>query len=55
MPAGATPMPLRPNFAVTAFHGLSQIHDYGLGLLALVWIMAPWSGGGATAPGRRAA
>ncbi len=26
--------------AVTAFHGLSQIHDYGLGLLALVWIMA---------------
>jgi uncharacterized membrane protein YbhN (UPF0104 family) len=27
--------------AVTAFHGLSQIHDYGLGLLALVWIMAP--------------
>jgi hypothetical protein len=25
---------------VTAFHGLSQIHDYGLGLLALVWIMA---------------
>lgn len=30
--------------AVTAFHGLSQIHDYGLGLLALVWIMAPWAG-----------
>lgn len=30
--------------AVTAFHGLSQIHDYGLGLLALLWIMAPWSG-----------
>ena len=26
--------------AVTAFHGLSQIHDYALGLLALVWIMA---------------
>jgi hypothetical protein len=26
--------------AVTAFHGLSQVHDYGLGLLALVWIMA---------------
>ncbi len=26
--------------AVTAFHGLSQIHDYGLGLLALVWIRA---------------
>jgi hypothetical protein len=25
--------------AVTAFHGLSQIHDYGLGLLALVWIL----------------
>jgi len=30
--------------AVTAFHGLSQIHDYGLGLLALVWITAPWVG-----------
>jgi uncharacterized membrane protein YbhN (UPF0104 family) len=30
--------------AVTAFHGLSQIHDYGLGLLALVWITAPWAG-----------
>lgn len=29
--------------AVTAFHGLSQVHDYGLGLLALLWIMAPWS------------
>jgi hypothetical protein len=28
--------------AVTAFHGLSQLHDYGLGLLALAWIMAPW-------------
>ena len=26
--------------AVTAFHGLSQVHDYALGLLALVWIMA---------------
>ncbi len=26
--------------AVTAFHALSQVHDYGLGLLALVWIMA---------------
>jgi hypothetical protein len=26
--------------AVTAFHVLSQVHDYGLGLLALVWIMA---------------
>ena len=26
--------------AVTAFHGLSQVHDYGLGLLALVWILA---------------
>jgi len=25
--------------AVTAFHGLSQIHDYGLGLLAWIWIM----------------
>ncbi len=30
--------------AATAFHGLSQIHDYGLGLLALVWIMGPWAG-----------
>jgi hypothetical protein len=30
--------------AVTAFHGLSQVHDYGLGLLALLWIMAPWAG-----------
>jgi uncharacterized membrane protein YbhN (UPF0104 family) len=30
--------------AVTAFHGLTQIHDYGLGLLALLWIMAPWAG-----------
>lgn len=30
--------------AATAFHGLSQVHDYGLGLLALLWIMAPWSG-----------
>jgi hypothetical protein len=29
--------------AVMAFHGLSQVHDYGLGLLALVWIMAPWA------------
>jgi hypothetical protein len=26
--------------AVTAFHGLSQVHDYGLGLIAFVWIMA---------------
>jgi hypothetical protein len=25
--------------AVTAFHGLSQIHDYGLGLLALLWLL----------------
>jgi hypothetical protein len=25
--------------AVTAFHGLSQVHDYALGLLAWVWIM----------------
>jgi hypothetical protein len=24
--------------AVTAFHVLSQIHDYGLGLLALLWL-----------------
>jgi uncharacterized membrane protein YbhN (UPF0104 family) len=30
--------------AVTAFHGLSQLHDYSLGLLALLWIMAPWTG-----------
>ena len=29
--------------AATAFHGLSQVHDYGLGLLALLWIMAPWT------------
>jgi len=36
--------------AVTAFHGLSQVHDYGLGLLALLWIMAPWR----TSAGRRA-
>jgi uncharacterized membrane protein YbhN (UPF0104 family) len=27
--------------AATAFHGLSQVHDYGLGLLALLWLMAP--------------
>jgi hypothetical protein len=25
---------------VTVFHALSQVHDYGLGLLALVWILA---------------
>jgi Lysylphosphatidylglycerol synthase TM region len=25
--------------AVTAFHGLSQVHDYTLGLLAWIWIM----------------
>ena len=25
--------------AVTAFHGLSQVHDYGFGLLAWIWIM----------------
>jgi hypothetical protein len=30
--------------AATAFHALSQIHDYGLGLLALLWIMSPWAG-----------
>ncbi|MGH7319879.1 MAG: lysylphosphatidylglycerol synthase transmembrane domain-containing protein [Candidatus Rokuibacteriota bacterium] len=30
--------------AATAFHVLSQVHDYGLGLLALLWIMAPWAG-----------
>jgi len=29
--------------AVTAFHVLSQLHDYTLGLLALLWIMAPWA------------
>jgi uncharacterized membrane protein YbhN (UPF0104 family) len=29
--------------AATAFHGLSQLHDYSLGLLALLWIMAPWA------------
>jgi hypothetical protein len=28
--------------AAAAFHGLSQLHDYSLGLLALLWIMAPW-------------
>jgi hypothetical protein len=28
--------------AATAFHALSQVHDYGLGLLAFLWIMAPW-------------
>jgi uncharacterized membrane protein YbhN (UPF0104 family) len=30
--------------AATAFHVLSQVHDYGLGLIALVLIMAPWAG-----------
>jgi uncharacterized membrane protein YbhN (UPF0104 family) len=30
--------------AATAFHLLSQIHDYGLGLLALLVIMSPWAG-----------
>jgi hypothetical protein len=29
--------------AATAFHLLSQVHDYGLGLLALVTIMSPWA------------
>jgi hypothetical protein len=29
--------------AVTAFHALSQLHDYSLGLLALLWIMSPWA------------
>jgi len=29
--------------AATVFHGISQIHDYGLGVLALLWIMAPWA------------
>jgi hypothetical protein len=40
--------------AATAFHGLSQVHDYGLGLLAFLWIMAPWvgrRGARATRPG----
>jgi uncharacterized membrane protein YbhN (UPF0104 family) len=38
--------------AATAFHGLSQLHDYSLGLLALLWIMAPWAGRSRTdAPG----
>jgi hypothetical protein len=27
--------------SATAFHALSQLHDYGLGLLALLVIMAP--------------
>ncbi len=29
--------------AATAFHGLSQVHDYGLGVVAFLWIMAPWA------------
>jgi len=29
--------------AATAFHLLSQVHDYGLGLLALLVIMSPWA------------
>jgi uncharacterized membrane protein YbhN (UPF0104 family) len=29
--------------AATAFHALSQVHDYGLGLLAFLWIMTPWA------------
>lgn len=29
--------------AASAFHLLSQIHDYGLGILALLWIMGPWA------------
>jgi Lysylphosphatidylglycerol synthase TM region len=36
--------------AATAFHGLSQVHDYTLGLLAWIWIMAvrpPRPAGGA--------
>jgi hypothetical protein len=32
--------PKLATLAVMAFHGLSQVHDYGLGLLALVWILA---------------
>jgi hypothetical protein len=39
--------------AVTAFHALSQVHDYGLGLLALLWIMAPWSARSPGGPGGR--
>ncbi len=35
----------------TAFHGLSQVYDDGLGLLALLWIMAPWAGAAKGAPG----
>jgi hypothetical protein len=39
--------------AVTAFHGLSQIHDYTLGLLAWIWIMvAPPRRPADPAPGR---
>jgi uncharacterized membrane protein YbhN (UPF0104 family) len=30
--------------AATAFHVLSQAHDYGLGLLALLLVMSPWVG-----------
>lgn len=29
--------------AASAFHLLSQVHDYGLGILALLWIMGPWA------------
>jgi hypothetical protein len=38
--------------AATAFHALSQVHDYGLGLLALVWITSPWGPRGAARAAR---
>lgn len=38
--------------AVTAFHGLSQVYDNGLGLLALLWITARWAGRRSEAAGR---
>jgi hypothetical protein len=39
--------------AATAFHGLSQAHDYALGLLAWLWIMAlPPRGPRGAPPGR---
>jgi hypothetical protein len=36
--------------AATAFHALSQVHDYGLGLLALLAIMAPGARWGPPGP-----
>ena len=39
--------------AATAFHGLSQLHDYGLGLVAFLWIMAGWRGGRGRGAGGR--